>query len=165
MISEICATILVVAIILEDDISFFIAMLKTSDLIKYMYTIDFTNPCDQIVGQERRSKLLNPESNLYKWLSAAKGRLQTAYPGAIHDRMDFHVEVVKKGEQWSRDLLNERSMELNGTDIRPSECLESYGKAIALKIPSSDMHITVAYFPSGVPKNAMSLISDAGAQK
>lgn len=127
---------------------------------KVIMQILFENPQSLIIGKERRSKLLDTGSELYKYLDQLRSYLERIYPYLTERRIDFHVELIKKGEPCSKQLLDSRSMEYHGTDIDIdiTNCVK-YGRAIAIQCPDAfghcNLHISIAYFKREVPNNIM----------
>lgn len=102
---------------------------------------------------ELRSKLLKPDSSLYTWLAAQRQLLITRYGERVGPmRMDFHVELIRRDEEPTEEMLVTRCKLLEGTNV-PSTTLDKLGKAIVLPLPSVEgygtTHITIAYFPAG----------------
>jgi hypothetical protein len=117
--------------------------------------IRFTDP-NRRLPNEKRSKLLDPCSPLYQKLENYRKSLLQAYSAQIAGkRMDFHLELLQPGDPAEDgSLLVERARELEGQEIRHwnPEC---YGKAVVINGPYlegyGNTHITVAYFPKGIP--------------
>jgi hypothetical protein len=113
-----------------------------------MFEIKFQNPQERLKN-ERRSKLIDPESALYKVLGQKRNELLLKYPNQIADkRMDFHIELINNRENATDELLISRANSMHGLS-----CPEKYtvlGQAYVLSTPNNT-HITVAYFPKGVP--------------
>jgi len=121
--------------------------------------IRFKDP-DRRLNNELRSKLLDSNSALYKYLTNRRNELilqygETKTGGKIGDaRMDFHVELIGQIEKPSVELLIERAEKVEGhfATIQTEEVL---GKALVIDGPwingYGNTHITIAYFPGGVP--------------
>lgn len=111
--------------------------------------VQFTNPAKRLAN-ERRSKLLDPNSKLYQFLQNKRDELSQKYPGQVGDkRMDFHIELIKDGEQVTDELLVTRAQAIQGSTVQL--IYSTIGKAYVLNTPSGT-HITIAFFPKGVPK-------------
>ncbi len=116
--------------------------------------IQFTS-VDAILTGERKSKLLDPQSELYQACDAKYQELKEKYGAAIGaKRMDFHIELVSRNETWSEELVLTRARELHGLEIDMSNiCV--MGRALVVMTPQvtgyAQPHITLAFFPNGVP--------------
>jgi hypothetical protein len=115
--------------------------------------VNFTDPNTRLPN-ELRSKLLKPDSSLYKWLAAQRQAFVDKYGDRVGPmRMDFHVELIRRDEEPTEEMLVSRCKLLEGTDV-PSTTLGKLGKAIVLTIASVEgygpTHITITYFPAGV---------------
>lgn len=128
-------------------------------LRKSPITINYKSPNQRINGQERRSKLLDPNSELYQECQRIRDLFLEKYPNQIKDkRMDFHTELVFKGEEFSDNLLNNRSQRMEGLKISPEDFyLQPLGKqALVINTPKIDgrqTHITIAFFKQAIPKD------------
>lgn len=116
--------------------------------------IRFLDPNYRIEGKEIRSKLLDPDSYLYKWIDRKRNTLIYKYPGKVGlKRMDYHIELLRPSE--SEDLLVERAGQLDGQSIILMDKLDTIGRALVLEGPFIEgygrTHITVAYFPGEIP--------------
>jgi len=103
---------------------------------------------DRLQGQERCSKLLQQESQLYALLRALKSEIKNKYEVAA-DRMDLHVEITKDKED---SKFNEKAATLHGKEISllQTENWGFMGKAFVLWTPEAPSygrtHVTVVYF-------------------
>lgn len=122
-------------------------------------TIEFWEPSQVIPGKERKSKLLHPDSALYRYLDFIRQQLVQQHPQNIAPkRMDYHIELISQAEC---DQLNgntdstlvSRCQKLQGLVLNPVE-IEPQGKVWAMKTPEVDgygpTHITIAYYPGGI---------------
>lgn len=76
--------------------------------------VEFTNPNVQL-SNERRSKLIKPESDLYKFLEEKRRELTEKHGDLVGiKRMDFHIELIKDGEEPTEELLVNRAKQLEG---------------------------------------------------
>lgn len=107
---------------------------------------------------EMRSKLIKPDCELYNRLDKLRYGYLTLYglESVAPRRMDYHIELIKtKEEARDENLLVKRCQKLEGVVLNELE-LCKMGKAIVLKTPYVEgygiTHITVAYFPDGVPE-------------
>lgn len=111
------------------------------------FKILFKNP-NRLLKGEGKSKFLDENSDLYKWLKSVRESLEMKYGCNIaKQRMDFHIELVSTK---NRQLLIERSKMLHGMEIEPTLSLidsSESKEAKALVIMVLNYHITVAYFP------------------
>lgn len=123
------------------------------------YQIKYISPNKRIIGQERKSKLLEPNSELYKECQRIRDFFLEKYPNQIKDkRMDFHTELIFRGEEYSEELLNNRSKRMDGMDIYQSDFnLERLGKqALVINTPKIDdkqPHITIVFFKESIPND------------
>ena len=87
---------------------------ENKDIVK----IIFMDPNKWIEGKERKSKLLDPSSELYKRLDDMLLKITKKYQGLLlPKRMDHHIELVSKHEKWSEDKLINRAKELSNVKI------------------------------------------------
>ena len=119
------------------------------------YTILFQEPNFKIQGQECRSKLLLKGSPLYEHLEMQQNRLITLHGEDVGEkRMDFHIELIGKGETVTEELLVKRCQEIQGVEVDINDVIKS-GRALILCCPEvsgyGKTHITIAFFPNGVP--------------
>lgn len=129
-----------------------------------MYRIEFLNPNKWLPEREKNSKLLDPTSGLYDILENYRMSLENAYGSLLSKkRMDFHIELIKKGEEWSEELLVHRAQELEGSyvDLSDEDNWHFGGRSIQIKT-SPDTHITIGYFKKGVPDNVQEVLFDMG---
>jgi hypothetical protein len=129
-----------------------------------MYRIEFLNPNKWLPQREKNSKLLDPTSALYDILDNYRMSLENAYGSLLsRKRMDFHIELIKKGEEWSEELLVHRAQELEGSyvDLSDEDNWHFGGRSVQIKT-SPDTHITIGYFKKGVPDNVQEVLFDMG---
>ena len=129
-----------------------------------MYRIEFLNPNKWLPEREKNSKLLDPTSGLYDILENYRMSLENAYGSLLSKkRMDFHIELIKKGEEWSEELLVHRAQELEGSyvDLSDEDNWHFGGRSIQIKT-SPDTHIIIGYFKKGVPDNVQEVLFDMG---
>jgi len=117
--------------------------------------IKFLDPNSRITGKEGRSKLLDPNSELYLWLDDEYKRLKEKYGELVGSkRMDYHIEVIKRVETPTEELLVQRSQQLEDQDVDTSKIGKMW-KAWVLYTPEIEgygvTHSTIAFFPKGVP--------------
>lgn len=120
------------------------------------YSIKFLHP-DRIDAQrERCSKLLDPDSELYQALLKLRQGLRETYGETIAHppRMDFHVEVMKWQSSYTEAEMLQRVHQLENQNIQLT--LSPFkSKAMVINCPEVEgygpTHITVAYFPQGLP--------------
>jgi hypothetical protein len=104
--------------------------------------------------KEKRSKLLDPDSTLYKLLKRVRGRFDADKTLSISDdRLDLHIELLNKNED-SNDLWLQTSR-INQTllfdlDVTNSKSWGFLNKAFCLFTPQIEgfntiPHITIAY--------------------
>lgn len=105
--------------------------------------------------KERNSKLLDPNSELYKYIQSIKNILRTS--GLEHkDRMDLHVELMKSTEKMvnRNEIFNERVKQLEGKELSLSpRILSTIGSALVLNVGNvkgyiGKPHITIGFFPN-----------------
>lgn len=123
------------------------------------FQLQLQDPLNIIKGKERRSKLLDPESDLYKYVDKMRTTIEQTYPGHMTERrMDLHVELIKKRETCTEQLLNQRSLAFHGCTVDVSD-IRKYGNAIAIQCPNmfghDNLHLSIAYFPKELPKDIM----------
>lgn len=117
--------------------------------------IEFQDPKTRLEN-EKRSKLLDPKSELYRELTNQRNLLEQHHKdGEIAPkRMDFHIELIASNEEPSDELLISRCQELQGCEIEIEHAIMK--KAIVIRTPYVSgygcTHITIAYFPNGIPK-------------
>ena len=127
---------------------------STNELVKYT-----VNGEDR---QEGKSKLLSPESDLYKTLSQYREKLAKKYGDQLDgQRMDFHLELVSKNEDWTEQLVLERAKQLENAPIRV-DSVDSFQlgkKSVGVFGPSvagyGETHAIIGYFPSGLPEDVV----------
>lgn len=122
------------------------------------------SPSSLIQGKERKSKLIDPTSDLYRHLESMRSRLVKKYGSRIGaKRMDYHVEVIRENEPYSESLVNSRSQEVHNVELTNLSEYTCIGKAFCLQGPTisgyGPTHITIAFFPKGVPDLASHLVS------
>jgi hypothetical protein len=86
--------------------------------------------------------------------------LLSAYGEDVSDqRMDFHVELVKRSEEWTEDKLLDRTKELEGRciDLADTDVWNIGRHSVTIKtgrvMGYGNTHITLAYFKEGVPED------------
>lgn len=112
---------------------------------------------DKKLDNEKKSKLLSPDSSLYGSLKKCRDNLLKDYSKQIdNQRMDFHIELVSANEDYSVDKLLTRAKQINGSKLdltEPKNWLITR-KAVMVNTGIVDgygqTHSTVAFFPSGV---------------
>jgi len=126
-----------------------------------LFPIEFLDPTVVIAGKERCSKLLKPDSALYRHLDSLRKQIEQAFPGKVQTppRIDLHIEVITNRVPYSEEEVLKRCAQLQGQQIDASpHLLEKLGKAVMLPTPEVDgyggTHITLAWFPGGVPDGA-----------
>lgn len=143
--------------------------------------IEFQDPFTMLPG-ERNSKLLQPDSALVQRLSAMRERLMSVYgPTTIKGDRPWHIELnrplsVRDGstsivagrlmEEVQEKVLS-RAAQLQGRII-PVDDKASFaimGKAFVFNTPAVESygptHVTVAYFPNGLPGSVDELFACA----
>jgi hypothetical protein len=127
------------------------------------YIIQFQEPTKRITGKERRSKLLDPKSDLYKILSPWYQLIMSKYGDSVKGQyMDFHIEVLKPNEDNVDDFLD-RVSQLEGSPLNLNDPNTFYffGNAFSIRTPYienyGETHITIAYFIKK-PENINDLI-------
>lgn len=125
--------------------------------------VHFIDPNNRLKGKERRSKLLDPKSDLYKWVDNEYKLLiekygDTSQEGLVGSkRMDYHIELIKGRKEATDELLVERAQQLEGKEVIIPQKLSSMGRALVVDGPNlegyGNTHITVAFFPKGVPSD------------
>ena len=117
--------------------------------------IKFTSPYVRIKG-ERKSKLLDPKSELYIFLRKIKNMLNqnTKIKNIIsEDRMDLHIELLNKIEDPDNiKLQNDRIKQILkfDIDVKNNKSWGFINQAFCLFIPQIDKynaipHITIIY--------------------
>lgn len=106
--------------------------------------------------KERRSKLLAPESELYHILEAERTRLVEKYGDKVAPkRMNFHIELIGGADPWSSETVTDRAKNVHGKCIDLQFGSTGNNKAYVVHGPIvpgyGRTHITVAYFPDGIP--------------
>lgn len=112
--------------------------------------INYLNPTIRNYG-ERKSKLLNPDSELFHHIKNIKNALNTA--GFIHsDRMELHSEVLNNDNENLQTFLNRvQSLEGREIDIYNPDNYAIVGRAVVLLLGVLDGYnnpakITIAFF-------------------
>ncbi len=119
--------------------------------------IEFESPYSRIKGRECRSKLLDPNSELYAWIDQQRLILEVEFGHLVAPkRMDYHIELIGNDEKRSEELLNQRARKLHNRKINPNN-FQIFDEAWVLETPDVDgygpTHITIGYFPNGIPDN------------
>lgn len=129
--------------------------IMTSDFFP-TFPIKFLNP-DQIDPlKEKCSKLLDPASDLYRALAELRQSLRDTHGESIAHppRMDFHIEVMKWQSAYTEVEMLERVHQLENQVIKLT-ISHLNNKAMVIECPEVEgygpTHITVAYFPAGLP--------------
>lgn len=117
--------------------------------------IEFEDATRRLDG-ERRSKLLKKGSELYQWLEEYSNGLVEKFGELVAPkRMDYHFELIKRGEEATDELLVERAKMLEGEDVDISN-LGVFYRAWVLIGPEVDgygqVHCTIDFFRGGVPE-------------
>jgi len=121
---------------------------------KKQYDIFFSDPSQRIIGKERKSKLLCHNSELYIMLDTMYVKLAKQFMNKMKPRrMDYHIELIKKEEEWTEDKLNQRCSELHGRCIEISWGVKN--DALFIETPSvsgyGKTHITLVKFNGFIP--------------
>jgi hypothetical protein len=118
-----------------------------------MYKIKFID-ANKRLDNELKSKLLDPNSELYKELSKIRNLLIEKFEDVKIEpqRMDFHIELIPLVEmslddEYNKNLLITRARELEDTEIDLNICYSSK----TVKVDVLKKHITIAYIPGGIP--------------
>ncbi len=125
-----------------------------------MTKINFKDPNNRISGEERRSKLLDPSSELYKWVDNKFKDLVAKYGEQVGSkRMDYHIELLKRNDNTSDGkLLVERCQQLENKDVDVTN-VGQLGRAYVLHTGKVDgygeTHVSIAFFPKGVPSELL----------
>lgn len=131
-----------------------------------MFTVEFIDPNSRLEGQEFRSKLLKPGSNLFNVIVHQLTDYQNQFPQLVSDpRMGPHIELIsvkqvpkEQGEKLEDGkILVELAQKMQGTTTVDVQLFRTK-KAVFIKTPN-DTHATVAFFPSGVPEELHSDIT------
>jgi hypothetical protein len=130
-----------------------------------IFQINFEDPENLIPKKERKSKLLKTTSPLYSVLTVYRNKLLAEYGDYVSDqRMDFHIELVKKSEEWSEEKLINRAKELEGRciDLADTDSWNIGRHSVTIKtgrlMGYGNTHITLAYFKEGVPKDVEDIL-------
>lgn len=114
--------------------------------------LEFLQPTVKL-PKERNSKLLDPNSELYKYLQSIKTILRDS--GFEHkDRMDLHVEVMKSNEKLvnRNQVFLDRVKQLESKELSLNpRFLSKMGPALVLNVGKikdyqGQPHITIGYF-------------------
>jgi hypothetical protein len=118
-----------------------------------MLKIEFEDPDNVLAGKERKSKLIKQDSDLYRELTRKRAILETTFGLALDGkRGDFHIELIK--ESPTNDVLVNRAQALEGTTIDTHNYAfteKSIGVSCPLVDGYGETHITLGFFPSGLP--------------
>jgi hypothetical protein len=121
------------------------------------FPIKFLRPTEIDPANEKRSKQLDPDSELYAALAARRQELRKVHGDRIlhPPQLDFHIEVMPHcGTAYTEDDVLRRVQQLEGqlVELRISHL---HNNAMVVNCPPVDglgpTHITVAYFPNGLP--------------
>ena len=120
------------------------------------FVINFRDPSLRLEG-ERRSKLLDPGSDLCVWLDNKYKELVNKYGNQVGSkRMDYHIELIGRNDIYSDVLLVKRAHELENKEIDITN-IGTLHRAYVLYGPElngyGQTHITIAFYPSGVPSD------------
>ena len=113
--------------------------------------IEFLDATKRLNG-ERRSKLLKPGSDLYNHVDSEYKKLVSKFGNLVGSkRMDSHIELIGRNEKPTDELLVERAIALEGTEVDIDDT-EALGRAWVLFTDKNRKHhVTIAFFPNGVP--------------
>ena len=119
-----------------------------------MFVIEFENPNIVFAGKEKRSKLLKVNSPLYVECERKVKILKNKFGNEMGDkRMDFHLELIK--DDPTDELLISRAKQIEKSQIDANK-YELTHKSIGIEGPFINgygkTHITLGYFPKGLPK-------------
>lgn len=127
--------------------------------------IEFQDPNNVIAGKEKRSKLLNENSELYKHVDKLRNELLKKYGSLISEkRMDYHMELINANEEPTKEKLVTRAKMLENQDVDERKykvTKNSIGIECSQSVPGyGKPHVTIAHFAKGVPNNIISVICD-----
>ena len=119
-----------------------------------MFPIEFQDPNAVLIGKERKSKLLKNGSSLYKECERKSQILKKKFGDEMGEkRMDFHLELIKDDPTDMLLVERARNIEKMPVDVNKYELTS---KSIGIKGPFvsgyGETHITLGYFPKGLPK-------------
>ncbi len=112
----------------------------------------FKDP-NNILEGECKSKLLDPNSELYKWIQQFRQKL--AEHGIIFDAREPHVELFSHQEYMTERInrVTQRAVQLHGSEISMDLHIMA-GKALVLSTDFVEKygvtHLTIAYFKEGL---------------
>lgn len=116
--------------------------------------IEFEDSTQRLAG-EGCSKRLKVDSDLVKYLRTIRTKIQERSSEITGSNRPWHIEVARRVD---RDKLVDRAMEIDGkiVDVANSKnYLVMNQNALVLMTPEvsgyGPTHITIAYFPKGVP--------------
>lgn len=127
------------------------------------YKIVFSETVEETYQQNRRSLLLDTESDLCKIARQIRAKLEEVYSDAIQPlRMGYHIALLSYEEMKSdeyKKLLEERNNLVSGSFVPLT--FGFIGKAFVLWT-TAKTHITLAWFPQGHPsqKELEQILSD-----
>lgn len=121
----------------------------------HSFVLQYAHPWSVSQGVERRSKLLDPHSALYKCLMKCRYALIEKYGDMVGPaRMDLHTELIKSSELPTDELLLARTAALHNKHVN-LEFVMVGSRAFCAKTPAVDgygsTHVTIAYFGGVVP--------------
>ena len=119
-----------------------------------MFVVEFENPNIVFAGKEKRSKLLKVNSPLYAECERKVKILKNKFGNEMGcKRMDFHLELIK--DDPTDELLISRAKQIEKSQVDTNKYELTY-KSIGIEGPFINgygkTHITLGYFPGGLPK-------------
>jgi len=114
--------------------------------------INFLEPSKRIKGKENKSKLLLPDSDLYKFISQYRQNIINTGSNISENRMDLHIEILKRSDAKNEVMFlkNVLQLENNDIDVENNENFGFLGKAFVLFTNEINnygkTHITIVYF-------------------
>lgn len=125
-----------------------------------IFQIKFEDPNNTILKRERKSKLLKNDSSLYSVLRAYRNKLESNYGDLVsNQRMDFHIELIKRNDDVTEEKLVDRAQQLEGQciDLADTDSWNIGRHSVSINTGRvngyGNTHITVAYFKNGVPED------------
>ena len=118
------------------------------------FIVEFQNPNAVLEGKEKKSKLLKLNSSLYNECHRKRQILENKFGTEMENkRIDFHLELIK--ENPTNILLIKRAEEIEKTLIDTGK-YQLTPKSIGIEGPFVNgygtTHITLGFFPKGLPK-------------
>jgi hypothetical protein len=113
------------------------------------------------LSDEKRGKLLDPESDFYQYLDQLDKKFKKLYEKYIGSKiMDYNVELIFRNDPLTESLLLKRAKELEGKEVQNLDIIR-IGRALVIETPHVDgyrTYATISFFPGGFPEPSNRMI-------